>query len=102
QQPPKTFLIFCLQFLGRLFTLAKINRACAKKNLPSALNQNQKPKADYTMKNKYNLAVLALTLTAAFAFTTGAFAYSPAASSIPDAGSSPVPSGILHGCIWCT
>jgi hypothetical protein len=39
---PKTFLIFCLQFFGRLFTLAKNYRACAKKNLPGALNQTKK------------------------------------------------------------
>jgi hypothetical protein len=35
-------LIFCLQFLGRLFTLEKNCRACAKKNLSGALNQNKK------------------------------------------------------------
>jgi len=39
---PTTFLIFCLQLLGRLFTLAKNYRACAKKNLSGALNQNKK------------------------------------------------------------
>src|ERR1700682_2417988 len=71
-------LIFCLQFLGRLFTLEKNCRACAKKNLSGALNQNKKTKADSTMKNKnkYNVAaraaLLALVLTAAFALNANA------------------------------
>jgi hypothetical protein len=49
-------------------------------NLSGALNQNKKPKADYIMKNKYNLAaraaVVALVLTATFVFTTSASAAS--------------------------
>jgi hypothetical protein len=52
---------------------------CQEK-LAGALNQNKKTKADYTMKNKYNLiarvAVVALVLTATFAFTTNASAVS--------------------------
>jgi hypothetical protein len=56
------------------------------------------------MKNKYNLtaraAVLALTLTAAFAFATAAFAYSPYASAIPGVGSTVGPSGVLPNSLW--
>ena len=55
------------------------------------------------MKNKYNLAaraaVLALTLTAAFAFTTAAFAQSPYATSRP--GTERVSSdGVLPNSLW--
>jgi hypothetical protein len=55
------------------------------------------------MKNKYNLAaraaVLALTLTAAFAFTTAAFAYSPAASD-RNGTERNSPLGVLPGSLW--
>ena len=56
------------------------------------------------MKNKYNFAaraaLLALALTAAFAFTTSAFAYSPAASAVPGAGSTVGSDGSLPGSVW--
>ena len=55
-------------------------------------------------KNKYDVAapgaLLALALTAAFAFTTTAFAYSPAASSVPGADSMPGSNGVLPGSLW--
>ena len=55
------------------------------------------------MKNKYysvsRAGLLALTLTAAFAFTTAAFAYSPAASDVN--GLARVTSdGVLPGSLW--
>jgi hypothetical protein len=60
-----------------LFTLAKINRAYAKKNLSGALNLDEikkKKSRNSTMKNKYNFAaragLLVLALTAAFGFNT--------------------------------
>jgi hypothetical protein len=56
------------------------------------------------MKNKYysvsRAALLALALTAAFAFTTTAFALSPYASSVPGAPSTPGSNGILPGSLW--
>jgi hypothetical protein len=84
--PFEKFRIFCLQFLGRLFTLAKNYRACAKKNLSGALNQNKKTESRLHMKNKnkYNVAaragLLALALTAAFALNTTAIAQAPPGS----------------------
>jgi hypothetical protein len=54
-----------------------------RKTCPAPLTKTKKPKADYTMKNKYNLiarvAVVALVLTAVFAFTTSASAISSSA-----------------------
>jgi hypothetical protein len=56
------------------------------------------------MKNKYNFAaraaLLALALTAAFAFTTNGFAYSTAASAVPGAGSTVGSDGVLPQSIW--
>ena len=56
------------------------------------------------MKNKYysvsRAALLALALTAAFAFTTAAFAYSTAASAVPGAGSTAPFIGSLPGSLW--
>jgi len=45
-------------------------------------------------------ALLALALTATFAFTTTAFAYSAAASSVPGAGSTVGSDGVLPGSVW--
>jgi hypothetical protein len=54
-----------------------------RKTCPAPLTKTKKPKADNTMKNKYNLiarvAVVALVLTAVFAFTTSASALSSSA-----------------------
>jgi hypothetical protein len=55
------------------------------------------------MRNKYNVsraALLALALTAALAYSTAAFAYSPYASSVPGAGSTAASNGSLPGSLW--
>jgi hypothetical protein len=56
------------------------------------------------MKNKYysvsRAGPLALALTAAFAFTTAASAYSPAASSVPGVGTTVGSNGILPNSLW--
>jgi len=56
------------------------------------------------MKNKYNFAaraaLLALALTAAFAFTTNGFAYSTAASAVPGASSTVGSDGVLPNSLW--
>jgi hypothetical protein len=56
------------------------------------------------MKNKYysvsQAALLALALIAASAFTTTAFAYSPAVSPVPGAGSTAPSIGSLPGSLW--
>jgi hypothetical protein len=100
--PAKKSQIFCWQFPGQCSFLEKIAGRLPMETCP--VHFTRKTLADYTMKNKYNLAaraaVLTLALTAAFAFTTTAFAYSPAASDLPGAGSTVGSDGILPFTNW--